>query len=200
MKPSRMTLMLALSVLLVAGCSQNSGDLTRNQAPVGPPTTLNDSPPLDELQYETVSGTLTPGSGGLMGMYSTTWPRNCWFGILVPPDALDEGYGPVEFTIQFPTWSSYQLHPEIAGTIPMRFEPSGLPFLADLTVFATWMPWEPLVPGEYEATEIGGTDSSAVEVQYLAGINRYRLTFQTGHFSDWELGPRRPGPAPDPKH
>ncbi len=199
MKLTRMVATFLLLVLLIAGCSQLSDDPGRNPFPVVPPATLAGDPPLDDLEYETISGTLTPGTGGAMGIFSRTWPKNCWFGLIVPPDALDESYGPVAFTMQFPTYESYLEHPEIGGTIPMRFEPSGLPFLANITVYATWMPWEGTPPTALQAVEIDGSEINAVTVVPLPEIHRYRLTFQTNHFSDWEVnrGPGEPEPDPD---
>lgn len=191
MKASRFTVLLALLVL--AGCSPYAEEPGDPQSPLAPVFTTLQAPPLDSLEWESFKGVISPGAGGIMLQASTTWPRNCSFGINVPPDALDPAWDPIEITIQVPTRAMYQQYPELAGALPMRFFPSGLHFLAPVTITATWMPWEQFLPGYYESDYLDGNDSSSVEVIYLSHLDRYRMTYAISHFSDWEVTRRGGG-------
>lgn len=203
MKASRLTLLLTLLVLVLAGCSQSMDDPGAPRSPLAPVFTTLEAPPLDSLEWESFTGTITPGTGGIMLQASTTWPRNCVFGINIPPDALDPGWGPIEITLQVPKRAMYQQHPELAGKLPMRFFPSGLHFLTPVSITATWMPWENFRQGYYESDYLDGADSSAVEVTYVPPIDRYRMTYAISHFSDWEVtrkGGGGSGQDPDDPH
>lgn len=187
--------LLALAAVHLVGCSRDSGPITRVASPrylvVGGalPATVN----LDELVYEELSGTLEPGVGGLMGRYLSTWPKNSWFSLIVPPDAIAENGAPVAFKLRVPNKDSYLAHPELDSTLVIRLEPEGVYFADTLTVQGTWMPWRPAPTGS-TLKYYSGADSGLARVEYIPSTNRYRVTFAVSHFSDWEIGPKRRNP------
>lgn len=186
---------LSLSALLLAGCGRDSGRLAQVSGPAIPaadPANID----LDLLDYEVFTGTLSPGESAVMYNYSTTWGKNCLFSLVVPAESMPSEGVPTTFTMSIPTKSSYLAHPEIARTIIVRMAPDGMRFLGPITIQATWMPWEgaPPSPLYYQS----GTEYGVADVQYVPSINRYRVTFDVYHFSDWEVDPVPPFKAPDP--
>jgi hypothetical protein len=119
-----------------------------------------------------------------MGRYLSSWMKFCYFGLLVPPGAVEF---PTDFTMSIPTQAMYDLHPEIAEEIIIRFAPAGTEFLEPITVHATWMPWEGDPPPELTFTD--GETTGTTNPVYQPDIRRWRVTFQIDHFSDWRVRP-----------
>jgi hypothetical protein len=142
----------------------------------------------DILEYEVIEGSLEPGQGGAMGEYLRTWPKLCYFGLLVPPGAVEF---PIDFTMRIPTREMYDTYPEIEDEIIIRLGPSGTEFLEPITVHATWMPWAGDPPPELEFTD--GVTSGRADPIYLPDIRRWSVTFQIDHFSDWRVRPAPKG-------
>lgn len=191
MNRTRFFALLSLSALLFMGCGGNSGD-PGPSAPltpaVGPPVALN---LLDALDYEVLSGTLTPGSGGALGQNLRTWRPygGCWFDLLVPPTALNPEGDPINFTMRIPTRASYEAHPEIADRIIIRLGPDGMQFLTPITITATWMPWMG-TPASTLFIDSGQGPLTPVVPVYDSNTNRWHVEFKVTHFSDWEVGPQ----------
>jgi len=196
---------MVLAVLLLAGCGKDIGPVTQIAAPdpgrdvVAPAAgALIDAsgdaelfpvePPEGKLpiEYEEISGTLAPGSGGAMGQNLRTWDKNSWFGLVVPPTSVDPMGEAIHFKMRIPTKASYLTHPELQGRLIISMEPDMTSFLGPITLMGTWMPWEGVPPDSvyfYSGGEIGVATVTQVS------SNRYQVTFQVNHFSDWELGP-----------
>ena len=191
MNKTRFFAVLSLSALLFVGCGGNTSD----PGPSAPLTPAVGSPValvnLDALDYEVLSGTLTPGSGGAMGQNLRTWRPygGCWFGLLVPPTSVDPEGDPINFTMRVPTKASYDAHPEIADRIIIRLDPDGMHFLGPITIDATWMPWLG-APLDTLWFGTGQEDQLPVVPVYNPTINRWQVSFQVTHFSDWEVGPQ----------
>lgn len=183
-----LALVLTFAVLLVS-CSEDPGVPSAVIAPAGPGPQGSFSFDLDDLEYETISGTLQPGQSGGMYAYLTTWPRNCLVSLVVPAESMPGG-GPIDFSISVPTQESY-LDPayaaELEGVLIIRLAPDNTQFLGPIYVQATWMPWEGAPPAT--VWYHNGTDWGIATVTYYPSINRYRVSFEVDHFSDWEVGP-----------
>ena len=181
---------LSLAALVFVGCSGDpdpqGGTGTVLAPSEGTPSTQDFDP--EELEYEEFSGTLLGGQGGVMYEYSVTWGKNCLFALIVPPEATDPYWEPIEFTYRIPTKDSYTLHPELHDQLFIRLGPDGTHFLAPITVIATWMPWEGTPPDPLEVWD--GDEWREATVEQVG--KRWRVTFQADHFSDWRIGPRPP--------
>ncbi len=197
MNRTRFIAALSLCLFLLVGCGRDPSGQGKSAGPLAPsassPVALDEDcyELLNSLEYETITGTLTPGSGGAMGMDLVTWGRNCWFGLVVPPEALAPDGDPIEFTMRIPTKGSYLLHPEILNDeITVRLEPDGMHFLAPITVYTTWMPWLPYAEGGNARGFCAGEEAdSTFAPQWLPDVKRWRQVFQVRHFSDWRVGP-----------
>jgi hypothetical protein len=198
MNRTRLIATLSLCMFFLFGCGHDPSDQGKSANPLTPstssPVALDQDCDelLNSLEYETISGTLTPGFGGAMGMNLVTWGRNCWFGVVVPPEAMAPGGDPIEFTMRIPTKSSYLLHPEILNDeITVRLEPDGMHFLAPIRVYTTWMPWLPFSEGGGARGFCVGEEEadSTFTPEWLPDIKRWRQVFQVHHFSDWRVGP-----------
>ncbi len=187
--------LLALAAVHLVGCGRDSGPVSRVASPRyliaggAVPATLN----LDDLVYEEITGTLQPGIGGVMGRNLTSWPKNCYFGLIVPPEATSQMSENLDFKVRVPTKASYLAHPELDGTLVIRLEPEGYYFADTLSVIGTWMPWQPM-PADHIVKYYSGADSGLAQVDSIASTGRYRVTFRVPHFSDWEIGPKRRNP------
>ena len=198
MKRTGFFALIALSGLLFAGCGGDAGrvsDLTAPPVTVGggaQTSNLN----LETLEYEELTGTITPGVGGLMGRNLTSWDKNCYFGFAVPPDALSPDSPPVTFSMRIPTKAAYLANPEIYQRLIIRMEPGNVQFQAPITIIGTWMPWQ-LATGQAPPDPLyyySGSEVGVATRTYLPATKRWQVMFNVNHFSDWEVGPPR-GPA-----
>lgn len=211
MKQKHLILLMAMAALLLYGCSVDRSDLAGPADGSDSPVAFNLGNEfdwldfLDGLEYDSIVGTVQPGQGVVMFADLPSWPRNCTFGLNVPPTALPEGGNPVDFTMRIPTYDAYRQNPEIMSRVLVRLGPDGETFQDSLTVYTTWMPWEPFPsedPLEYfyhiygEGGEIGEGDIGTPTVTYFAGINRYQISFKVLHFSDWDIKPDPDPPTP----
>ena len=148
MNATRWMATLSLGTLLLAGCGSDPGTRTNGEwlvlSPSGEPVTTTVD--LDQLQYNSIEGQLAAGSGGVMVESVPDWGKNVTFGSAVPPEAMDPAWGDVSFVIEVPTTEMYLLYPDLYNVLVIRLSPDGMHFLAPLTVFATWMPWEGAPP------------------------------------------------------
>ncbi len=199
----RMTviLILILGILAVVGCQEE---------PLGPVPvdmqaknliSLEDNIEhhqlLENLHYELIEGTVIPGRGGLIGDTLSTWPKGCFFGLQVPPGALDtQDPTPVAFSVQVPTYESYMMYSHLNLPLILRLEPDGIEFHDSVTVMATYMPWvkdEPVdfwnvapVVDKGAVVDVIYQDVGKVDVQSVDAGRR--VSFKVNHFSDWEVG------------
>ena len=149
---------------------------------------------IESLDYETFSGVMQPGMGGLMTAVAKTWPGTCYFGINVPPEALPSEQSSTTFSLSVPTYASYMAHAAENLPLILRLEPEGIRFQVPVTVLATWMPWDDRTPDEYFnvepvyengvlvdtiADEFGTPSVTKIKIGW-------RVMFSVGHFSDWE--------------
>ncbi|MCA9756894.1 MAG: hypothetical protein KDA27_13905 [Candidatus Eisenbacteria bacterium] len=188
MNATRWMATLSLATLLLAGCGSDPGTRTNGEwlvlSPSGEPVTTTVD--LDQLQYNSIEGQLAAGSGGMMVESVPDWGKNVTFGIAVPSEAMDPAWGDVSFVIEVPTKEMYLLYPDLYNVLVIRLSPDGMHFLAPLTVFATWMPWEGAPP---EGLIFENDGDSGVPIVTQDG-KRWRLRFEVDHFSDWRVGPR----------
>lgn len=191
MKPTPFLAVLPLLALLLVGCSANQDETDTITNIVVPPgeyrTTQSVSFPdslYDQLSYEELTGTLSPGQGGIVGRYLSTWPKLCYIGLQVPPGAVQYQ---TDFSMRVPTYQSYMEHPSLYDQIIVRLEPGSTNFLELITVHVTWMPWLPVPDGMiYETGDVfHGYSTIALD----AKTRRHSVTFQIDHFSDWETRP-----------
>ena len=185
MKRIRLLALLLITGILLVSCGQ---DPSGTSAVIGPPPPEPQRSPgfdLDDLEYETISGTLPAGQSGGMYAYLKTWPRDCVFSLVVPVESMP-GEGSIDFTMRIPTQASYLAHAEeLHHRLIIRLGPDGQSFLGPITVTGTWMPWQgaPPTPLYYN----NGSEQGETTVTQVG--NRYRVSFQVFHFSDWEVGP-----------
>lgn len=194
------TLAIAIAFALsgsLAGCGTDRAE-SPTAIETGNPGLERSTFSLDDLDYEEISGSLMPGSGGIMSQNLTTWPKNCRFSLVVPPEAVPPTGPPIPFKVKVPTQASYLEYAaelENPDRLIIRLEPDGLQFLVPVTVKGTWMPWM-LGPGEAPDDPdplvfSNGSDSGVATVTQEG--TRYRVSFDVDHFSDWEVCP-----VPDP--
>lgn len=188
----------AIGIALVGWLAGCEADRANGPTPVGTetPGLERSTFDLDDLDYEEITGTLLPGSGGVMSQNLTSWPKNCRFSLTVPAEAVPETGPPIPFSVKVPTQASYvEYASELSDPdrLIIRLEPDGMQFTAPVTVGGTWMPWM-LGVGETLPDTLmytSGPDSGLAVVTQFG--NRYRVSFEVDHFSDWEVCP-----IPDP--
>jgi len=194
-------LIIMLGILAVVGCQQEPTGLEPFDAHTKNATLLKADLEhynlLENLHYELIEGTVTPGEGGLVSGTLQTWPKGCSFGLLVPPGALDtQDPTPVDFSVRVPTYESYMMHDHLNLPLILRLEPDGMEFHDTVTVMATYMPWEKEAPVDFwhvapiiengDVVDVEYRDVGRVEVRPVdAG---WQVSFKVIHFSDWEVG------------
>jgi len=198
MKRIHAILVLAVLGLLLGGCGQDS-DQTSPQVPsafsslrIADKAFLDEHRDLlDQLDYEVFTGTLQSGMGGWLSGTMLTWDKGCTFGVMVPPGAVPDDLGSVQFTMRIPTKQSYQAYEELNLPLIIRLEPSGVNFLQPVTVVATYMPWSGM--DAQDVFEYWCLNPSyqpfGTPFNIYQDKNRVRIMIQVPHFSDWEIGP-----------
>ena len=195
------TILLLIFVFACASnCSDNSGIVDPDGSNLEPLEITGDRAggiDLDALDYETVSGILTPGSSAILMGIAHTWSFRtpCYYALNIPEGALPAGGDPVEFSMSIPTKDSY-LNYMGGEDLPLilRMEPDGMVFAEPLTIMVSWMPWRP-VPDEDDLeywfyTEGGGESGHFTDVDLVTIPDGYdQVHFSVDHFSDWGLGP-----------
>jgi hypothetical protein len=152
---------------------------------------------LDSLDYETLSGTLAPNQGGVLSENLTSWPKNCRFTLTVPETSMSSETA-INFTMSIPTKASYDANSGLDDHLIIRLAPDGETFVGPITVEGTWMPWMGAPPDTlYYNSLSGASESGMAMITYWPSINRYRVSFQVDHFSDWEVCPEPPRPPDD---
>ena len=142
---------------------------------------------LDTLDYEEFSGTLVPGQGGALLATMATWPKNCIFSIIVPPEALpDDDSNPVLFSLRVPTYQSYMEHASDNLPLIIRLEPSNINFHVPVMVMGTYMPWD--LPDAWEYWTIDPLQFFGDVEVITTRQGRKRVLFDAPHFSDWMVG------------
>lgn len=187
MKRTSLLALLLMFGVLLASCNDEPGETVAVVAPTAPEPQRVSGIDLDDLEYETLSGTLQGGQSGGMYAYLTSWPRNCLFSLVVPETSMPGG-GTINFTMSIPTQASY-LDPEFAEALHerliIRLAPDHEQFAGPIYVQGTWMPWDGVPPDTLWVHD--GPDSSMATITQVG--NRYRVSFAVDHFSDWEVGP-----------
>lgn len=187
MNRTRLGAVLLVSGILFVGCDGDPGRVASPTAPGGR-SARPSSVDLDSLQYEVFSGTLYPGQSGAMYKNLKSWQApNCLFSLVVPASSMPDQGPPINFTMSIPTKASYDEDPTLFQRLIIRLAPDGEQFLGPITIQGTWMPWQGAPPNPL--WYYSGPDSGLATVTYLPSIQRYRVTFQVNHFSDWEVGP-----------
>ncbi|HMB70525.1 MAG TPA: hypothetical protein VKU85_14515 [bacterium] len=196
MKRISLLALLAMFSSLLMSCGEQPGEPITILVPTGPGAQLAPGLDLDDLEYETISGTLADGQGGIMTGYMPNWGAKALFGLVVPQSSMPSGYD-VTFTMSVPTVEMYEddvYGPLLEDWLVIRLGPTPQNFLGPITVIGTWMPWDsngPPVPLSYY---YNGQEVGEVEVEQVGA--RWRLYFDVDHFSDWETGPEPPAPPP----
>ncbi|HPF36934.1 MAG TPA: hypothetical protein P5571_15290 [Candidatus Krumholzibacteria bacterium] len=191
MKRSLVFFILLILALALFGCGRET-DQTAPAVTSAAKYDLGDQQDiLETLEYEVFTGTIQEGVGGWLTGTMTTWPKNCTFGVMVPPTAVPVGLGSTTFTMRIPTYQSYMDHAADDLPLIVRLEPSSINFQAPVSVMATYMPWTGMTAEDvFEYWSVSpdylnyGAPSSVTQVG-----NRVRIVFEVPHFSDWELGP-----------
>ncbi len=212
MKRLAISVLLSALILSMFGCGDVSQDSITENTPLSPPAigereTLDYFTLLDELDYELLSATYDPEHPGFVIVFAETWPGQPMFTISIPEGACS---APVDFTMRWPTYESYQERgEEIAdfhkGELPLilRLGPDGQQFNLPVTIDVHWMTWCELpesMPffdvypdqGKWEGIGYDVEGEATIEP---SGKRYYRIQFQVDHFSDWETGPE-PGIRP----
>ncbi len=189
MKRTRFSAPLLMAGILLVSCSEDPSRTSGFTEPTGPEPRVGSSFDLDQLDYETISGTLQPGQSGIMSEVLTTWPKNCRFSLLVPESSMPGGYA-INFEMRIPTQASYLENAgELNHRLVIRLAPDGEQFLGPITVEGTWMPWQGRGVPPSTLYYYNGDEWGEAEIIYVPTLDRYRVRFQVNHFSDWEVGP-----------
>ncbi|MBU0742049.1 hypothetical protein KKG45_08840 [bacterium] len=198
-------LVLVTAILAaVVGCQTDPVGLKEDGADLA--AKMNTTTPLahhallQSLDYEVITGTISPRWGGLLTGAAKTWPEDSNFGLLVPPGALNTTDSlPVEFTLRVPTFDSYMAFAERGLPLVFRLEPHGMQFLEPVTVLGTYMPRDERMPTHFWHVTPVYEDGEVVDVRYEEfgevdvhpGRAGLQVMFQVNHFSDWEVGQLR---------
>lgn len=190
--------LFALAGILFASCGEDPVGVTSVSPRPDTPGPSRSPGFLDDLDYLTISGTLQPGQSAIIFQaLPPDWPKNCTFGLIVPESSVP--YAPIDLSIQIPTREMYtdsEWSGLLAHRLFFRLEPDNTQFLGPVTVLGTWMPWENSVLAadpQPDVYAISDSDTVLVDVTFVPSENRYRLSFEVDHFSDWEVCPE-PGP------
>lgn len=194
MKRFSLFLLLTISVVLVAGCGDESEPTASSPtvlafAPDKSNTVVINDEILASLEYEEFWGTIYPGMGGWLQTSMATWPGGSAFSIMVPPEALSgDPSESVAFSMRIPTQQSYwDYYDENGIWLPLiiLLEPAGVNFAVPVTVMGTWMPWVPFQPSGFDAWTVNPDYEDYGPVRYLEFKKMWRVMYEAPHFSDW---------------
>lgn len=191
---------LIIALIALAGCQQKPV----GPEPQGPAETagkalqpdLEHYEMLESMEYETITGTIDPGKGGVLSGTLKTWGGDYAYGVVVPAGALDSAGPSVEFSISVPTYQSYMEFAHRNPPLILRLEPDGAQFHKPVTVLAPWLPWADRLPEQFwcvvptyrDSKVVGVTYEDVGEVDLEPAPTGWRVSFDVNHFSEWETG------------
>ncbi len=158
----------------------------------------------EEIEYEVFEWTYPEGGGVGTVFDIESWPEDgaeYQVGLIIPPGALPEGHGPIDFRISVPAYDPMSPHDSFPPMV-FELEPHGIQFDIPVRVMMSYPPWlrSTLSTGAYEVMCLVpefSKDSELVRVDITDYQRIYpnekitapssRFVFETTHFSTWAV-------------